>query len=485
MATIDWSQGTPRIIRNDLLKGTRWTADEAGNLSGAEGWYTPGGQDGNGESLGNNWITGDDLYRNANYKDLQAAGLWSNLGDLDNSPLWQQYFSNNPNGAAAKETFRNNPTAFNNTLLGIGGIDQYNTAHLTPDDIRAIQSAGLTPQQLQMLQGTVTARQQSGADKSFTEKADSAITTGLEIGVPAVLGTAFGGLAGVGPAAQGGTVGSASAGGTAAGGATSFVGPATGAIEAAPVIGASGAPAAAALGTSAAGLSSMLGPATGSVEAAPVIGASGAPTISGVASGSGPFVPVVGGQSGISNAVSNFIAPSSTGIGDVMTLAGIARGIPGILGAVASNNQADAYRDLSRDYMAVGAPARARFEASYAPGFSMEDDPGFKDAINQAAKATLHGLSVGGNPAGSPNAWAQSLSDLYQKSTYQALQNYRNQNASAGGMGALTSAAPSAAGNAVSQQGNVFNSIGAAANDIFSPRKSLSQLFQEIKAAGY
>jgi hypothetical protein len=114
----------------------------------------------------------------------------------------------------------------------------------------------------------------------------------------------------------------------------------------------------------------------------------------------------------------------------------------------------------------------------------MENDPGYQDALKQAAKASLYGLSVNGNPAGSPNAWGQSLTDLYQKTAYQALQNYRNQNAAAGGMAALTQAAPGASNSAISAQGNVFNGLGAAANDIFNPPKTLTQLLREIQAAG-
>jgi hypothetical protein len=192
---------------------------------------------------------------------------------------------------------------------------------------------------------------------------------------------------------------------------------------------------------------------------------------------------VGGGATGTTGAATGGSAlslPSSEGV-----LAGLARGLPGALGAVGAAYQANQYGNLANDYMAVGAPSRARFEASYAPGFSMENDPGYKDALDQAAKATLHGLSIGGNPAGSPNAWAQSLTDLYQKTAYQALQQYRNQNASAGGLAALTQAAPAAAGNAVSSTGNIFNGVGAAANDIFNPPKSLTQLFREIRAAGY
>lgn len=163
---------------------------------------------------------------------------------------------------------------------------------------------------------------------------------------------------------------------------------------------------------------------------------------------------------------------------------GLIRGVPGAIGAVGANQQSNAYADLANKYLDIGAPSRARYEGSYAPGFSMEKDPGYTDALNQSAKATLHGLSVTGNPADSPNAWNQSLTDLYQKTAYPALQTYRNQNAASGGMATLTQAAPGASSNAITAQGNVLNSVGAAANDIFNPPKSLAQILREIKTAG-
>lgn len=153
---------------------------------------------------------------------------------------------------------------------------------------------------------------------------------------------------------------------------------------------------------------------------------------------------------------------------------------PALLGAYASNQQTGALKDLSQQYLGFGAPSRARYEASYAPGFTMANEPGYTDAINQASKATLHGLSTQGNPAGSPNAWAQSLQDLYSKTAYPALQTYRNQAANTGGIGTLTSAAPGAATGAITSQGNVYNAIGAGINDIFNPRTTLTDLLKAL-----
>ena len=147
----------------------------------------------------------------------------------------------------------------------------------------------------------------------------------------------------------------------------------------------------------------------------------------------------------------------------------------------------------------VGAPSRARYEGSYAPGFSMESDPGYKDALDQTAKATLHGLSVNGNPAGSPNAWATTLKDLYEKTAYPALQTYRSNNAATGGFGSYAGEGATVPGLGTSLPGstavgatggsqagfdtraastgadaNVWNALGTAAGDVFAPKRQLS-----------
>ena len=163
-------------------------------------------------------------------------------------------------------------------------------------------------------------------------------------------------------------------------------------------------------------------------------------------------------------------------------------GLGGVLGAgigaIGSLQQAGALQALNQQYLGLGAPSRARYEASYQPGFTMANEPGYQDALNQTAKATLHGLSVQGNPAGSPNAWTQTLSDVNSKFAYPALQNYRNQNANTGGIGQLTAAAPAAATGAIGATGNMYNAIGAGVNDVFNPPKSLAQQLAEMKQAG-
>lgn len=162
-------------------------------------------------------------------------------------------------------------------------------------------------------------------------------------------------------------------------------------------------------------------------------------------------------------------------------LSGAARAAPAALGAYGANQQSQAYTDLANKYMALGAPSRDRYEASFAPGFSLSNDPGYQDAINAASKANLHALSLGGNPALSPNAQAQNLQDLYSRVSYPALQNYRNMNANAGGIASLQTAAPGAAGAGINAGSGVYNALGAGLNDIFNPPKTMAEQLAEYR----
>ena len=126
------------------------------------------------------------------------------------------------------------------------------------------------------------------------------------------------------------------------------------------------------------------------------------------------------------------------------------------------------YERLAREYMAMGAPSRARYEASFAPGFTMANDPGYTDALNQTTRSTLHGLSVAGNPADSPNAWNQTLMDVNQRFAYPALQDYRRMGANAGGLSRFADAAPTAAGAGIQARGGQYDALGYGLGSIFS-----------------
>ena len=157
---------------------------------------------------------------------------------------------------------------------------------------------------------------------------------------------------------------------------------------------------------------------------------------------------------------------------------------PGILGILGSSQQGGAYQRLADRYDSYSAPSRARYEASFQPGFSMGNDPGYSDALAQTAKSTLHAASPGGNPfgaGGSPNAWNKTLSDVNQRFAYPALQDYRTMNARAGGLpaqGAMT-----ASQGAIDADKNIWNSVGSIAGNVFNPPKSTAETFAEYTQA--
>lgn len=172
------------------------------------------------------------------------------------------------------------------------------------------------------------------------------------------------------------------------------------------------------------------------------------------------------------------------GLGAIIT--GALRGAPAAAGAYGASQQAEAYKELANKYMALGEPSRARYEASFQPGFSMANEPGFSDALALTTKETLHQLSPEmGNPAGSPNAWAQTLKDVSAKFTMPALNEYRRLNAGAGGLASLTAAAPGAESAGIKAQGGVYDSLGAGLADVFNPPRSLSDILREMRRAGY
>ena len=163
------------------------------------------------------------------------------------------------------------------------------------------------------------------------------------------------------------------------------------------------------------------------------------------------------------------------GSGQGFQLSDLLRGIPGVLGAIGASQQADAVKELGNKYFGIGAPSRQRYEASFQPGFSMANEPGYADALDQTTRAFTNrnsvGTGMGGVGTAGPNAWSQTLKDVGSTFAFPALQQYRNQNSATGGFGAFNAAATGADMGAIAQQGQVFSNLGGAAGDIFSPPK--------------
>ena len=160
------------------------------------------------------------------------------------------------------------------------------------------------------------------------------------------------------------------------------------------------------------------------------------------------------------------------------------RALPGVLGAFGASQQSSKLGDLASRFASAGAPSAARYEASFAPGFTMASDPGFTDALDMASKANLHALSTGGNPAGSPNAQQQNMSDLYSKYAYPALQTYRSQALNASGITNMNAATPGAMTGQIGSNAGVYNGIGSAIGSVVNPPTSLADILKQYQSNG-
>lgn len=151
------------------------------------------------------------------------------------------------------------------------------------------------------------------------------------------------------------------------------------------------------------------------------------------------------------------------------------------LGAVGANKQSDAFSSLAQKYLDLGAPARARLEASYADPNSFLMGPDVQSITKQGADAAARALSTKyGNPALSPGAWGE-LMDYNTKSQWGQLSNYRNQLAAQGGLGV----APAASFDSRVPQsaGMPYQLGGALLGDLINPPKSELEQMRELVAA--
>jgi hypothetical protein len=120
-------------------------------------------------------------------------------------------------------------------------------------------------------------------------------------------------------------------------------------------------------------------------------------------------------------------------------------------------------RDMQDRYLALGAPSRARLEASYQPGFSVFDDAATRDAATRAADISARSYSAtAGNPFGSPTAQSGIYQNVLAGVGLPQLNTYRSQNASSGQLGLNT--AGTASGALAGSTDNLYNSLGYGLN---------------------
>jgi hypothetical protein len=198
----------------------------------------------------------------------------------------------------------------------------------------------------------------------------------------------------------------------------------------------------------------------GAVTGLPLTAAAG-----GTALGAGAAAAGAGGGVGatkLGDILSGNVSPgdiaSNATLGDLAHILGTGAAT---IGSIYGNQQiADQYQQLANQYMNLGAPSRARYEATFDPNFDINSLPGLKGAMDTSTQSILRGLSTNGNPFGNPGGLAEAMKYVTGNVALPALQNYRNQNAATGGYGAFSTAAPGAAGNAINATGNSYADLG-------------------------
>jgi len=142
-----------------------------------------------------------------------------------------------------------------------------------------------------------------------------------------------------------------------------------------------------------------------------------------------------------------------------------------LLGMYQESQKSGALNDLAQQYANYGAPSRARYEASFGPGFNVATaDPAFAALKDQTSESLLRKLSAtGGNPFGNPGGLIEANKQIGASLDAPWLQNYRNQNAATGGYGAFNTAAPSAAMTAAGNDNNWMSVLGGGISNILNP----------------
>ena len=155
------------------------------------------------------------------------------------------------------------------------------------------------------------------------------------------------------------------------------------------------------------------------------------------------------------------------------------------LGALSANQQANAFSDVANKFMGLGAPYRDKLLASYSPNFSLSNEPGYQDALNNSTNTFLRAASAGrapgvsgGNPFDNPGAWAETLKYVNSNTALPYLQNYRSGLAGAGGLGVNASAAPF--NNSATASGGVLGSLGYGLQQLTNPQPNWNSLLGQL-----
>jgi hypothetical protein len=163
----------------------------------------------------------------------------------------------------------------------------------------------------------------------------------------------------------------------------------------------------------------------------------------------------------------------------------LAGGLQGLLGYIGAGQQSDAFQDVYNQQSAIGAPYRNLLQASYQPGFTMANEPGYKDALDLSTDSFLRAASAGrapgvsgGNPMDNPGAWAETMKYVNSSLALPQLNTYRGQLGQFGGMGLNTAGQSSLMGAQTS--GGGLNAIGYGLNTAFQQPSAADEYYRAM-----
>lgn len=115
------------------------------------------------------------------------------------------------------------------------------------------------------------------------------------------------------------------------------------------------------------------------------------------------------------------------------------------------------------------------------PGFDPTSIAGYQGALDTTSQTLLRRLSAtGGNPYGNPGGLIEANKQIVSGTAMPIIQNYQNQNANTGGLGALAAAYPSTQQAATQSGANVYNALGSAVGNVVNPPQTAAQSLADV-----
>ncbi len=139
--------------------------------------------------------------------------------------------------------------------------------------------------------------------------------------------------------------------------------------------------------------------------------------------------------------------------------------LPATIGAYAGSQQADAYKDIAREYMGMGAPYRDSLAALSADPSSFLKS----DRVQVPVKLGTEIMSKSLGNAAAQGGALQQLQDYATQTMYGQLTNRENQLANFGGLSSFNAAAPAANTAGINAGSNAWNAIGSGVSNYLNP----------------